>query len=215
MVSCCVWWIVCADSVSPFSSSPTRPAYCATDVVKRHQGKKSIVLLKAIKEDLGLSDKDKLHPGWQLCPCLGPIYLRSDTAPKDQFFGKNAAPRFPAILRDSPAIPRKMPANGFRVLFFRASCPRSAREGFSGVFFFPRGPPAIPRDSPRFFAIWSKNTSLRCGQRGPIFARCVPCFSRLSLDFLLSVRAATQANMKLLFLLLAHKPEVVQMTSAS
>ena len=34
-----------------------------------------IVLFKAIKEDLGLSDKDQLQPGWQLCPRLGPIYL--------------------------------------------------------------------------------------------------------------------------------------------
>ena len=40
MVSCCVWRVVCADSVSPFLSSPTRPAYCATDVVKRRQRKK-------------------------------------------------------------------------------------------------------------------------------------------------------------------------------
>ena len=39
MVSCCVWRVVCADSVSPFTSSPTRPAYCATDAVKRRQSK--------------------------------------------------------------------------------------------------------------------------------------------------------------------------------
>ena len=31
---------VCADFVSPFTSSPTRPAYCATDVVKRRHSKK-------------------------------------------------------------------------------------------------------------------------------------------------------------------------------
>ena len=40
MVAWCVWRIVCADFVSPFTSSPTRPAYCATDVVKRRQSKK-------------------------------------------------------------------------------------------------------------------------------------------------------------------------------
>ena len=40
VVAWCVWRIVCADFVSPFTSSPTRPAYCATDVVKRRQSKK-------------------------------------------------------------------------------------------------------------------------------------------------------------------------------
>ena len=41
---------LCALTVSPFSSSPTRPAYCATDVVKRHQSKKkTTITLKGIK----------------------------------------------------------------------------------------------------------------------------------------------------------------------
>ena len=39
--------IVCADFVSPFTSSPTRPAYCATDVVKRRQSKKKKRSLKS------------------------------------------------------------------------------------------------------------------------------------------------------------------------
>ena len=45
VVACCVWRIVCADFVSPFTSSPTRPAYCATDVVKRRQSKKKSLQL--------------------------------------------------------------------------------------------------------------------------------------------------------------------------
>ena len=53
---------MCADFVSPFTSSPTRPAYCATDVVKRRQSKKKFVLHSE-------------YPCWQLdfakgCVCI-------------------------------------------------------------------------------------------------------------------------------------------------
>ena len=40
VVAWCVWWFERADCVSPVMSSPTRPTYCATDVVKRRQSKK-------------------------------------------------------------------------------------------------------------------------------------------------------------------------------
>ena len=40
VVAWCVWWFERADFVSPVMSSPTRPACCATDVVKRRQSKK-------------------------------------------------------------------------------------------------------------------------------------------------------------------------------
>ena len=41
VVAWCVWWwFERADFVSLVMSSPTRPAYCATDVVKRRQSKK-------------------------------------------------------------------------------------------------------------------------------------------------------------------------------
>ena len=40
MVAWCFWWFARADFVSPVTSSPTRPAYCATDVVKGRQSKK-------------------------------------------------------------------------------------------------------------------------------------------------------------------------------
>ena len=45
----CFWWFARADFVSPVTSSPTRPAYCATDVVKGRQSKKK---------------KSKLGQGW-------------------------------------------------------------------------------------------------------------------------------------------------------
>ena len=40
VVAWCSWWFARANFVSPVTSSPTRPAYCATDVVKGRQSNK-------------------------------------------------------------------------------------------------------------------------------------------------------------------------------
>ena len=53
---------MCADFVSPFTSSPTRPAYCATDVVKRRQSKKKKFHLY---EGVRSSDRSTYMMGFQ------------------------------------------------------------------------------------------------------------------------------------------------------
>ena len=61
-----------ADSVSPFSSSPTRPAYCATDVVKRRQRKKPSL---------------RLIPARWVCARKNPTRVRCRIVAKDTVHG--------------------------------------------------------------------------------------------------------------------------------